>query len=71
VSVSQRVAHATSGNDINAYGPTSAQAASLQLARAQFTAVEEALRGEIEPELEALRRSMDAAAAPWTPGRGL
>jgi hypothetical protein len=71
VTVAQRISHASNGSRTNIYGPTPVQRTSLRLARAQFSVVEDALRGEIEAELLTLRREIEAAGVPWTPGRGL
>jgi photosystem II stability/assembly factor-like uncharacterized protein len=71
VTVAERVAHAGSGSRTNAYGPTPAQRASLALARDAFRVVRQALDGNIEPALASLRRDVEAAGVPWTPGRGL
>jgi hypothetical protein len=71
VPVSQRLSFAAFGSRTNAYGPTPAQEEALTLARQQFDEVEAVLRGAVERDLEALRRDLDDAGVPWTPGRGL
>ncbi|MDE2973469.1 MAG: glycosyl hydrolase [Gemmatimonadota bacterium] len=51
--------------------PTETQRASLAVAREGFSEVAAALGSLLRDDLAALERDMEAAGAPWTPGRGI
>ncbi|MDE2870067.1 MAG: glycosyl hydrolase, partial [Gemmatimonadota bacterium] len=51
--------------------PTGTQRASLAIAWEGFDEVVAALRSLLRDDLAALERDMEAAGAPWTPGRGV
>ena len=53
------------------YGPTPTHERMMEIAEAEFEAVKTALRRMGDTELPALRRSLDEAGVPWTPGRGV
>ena len=51
--------------------PTATQEQSLQIAQSQFTAVKAELSDLLQQTLPALEADLEAAGAPWTPGRQL
>jgi len=68
VPVSGRLWHARFSPGSNVHGPTKAQRESFRIAQAQFEDVKSELDA-IAAEYRALKRAMDEAGVPWTPGR--
>jgi len=71
MTVEARVWHARFRPGSNAYGPTPEQRESLTIARATYDAVIAELDGIVNGEYAALKRALDDAKVPWTPGRGI
>jgi len=67
----QRVGSVAGGSWNTAQAPTETQKQSLAVARAQLGETNAALGKLIEEELPALDRDLEAAGAPYTPGRRL
>ena len=55
----------------NAYGPTQEQRESLSIARQAYDAVVAELDVLVNEEYAALKKALDDAKVPWTPGRGI
>jgi len=55
----------------NAYGPTGTSRQQLEIARAEFQALQPRLRTLVEEEWPAFARRLDAAGVPWTLGRAV
>ncbi|MGH7540209.1 MAG: WD40/YVTN/BNR-like repeat-containing protein [Gemmatimonadota bacterium] len=53
------------------HGPTATHRRQYEIAAEQFTEVHDDLRQLIETDLPALEERLEAAGAPWTPGRGV
>jgi photosystem II stability/assembly factor-like uncharacterized protein len=70
VSISQRLSVALLGTAWSTYGPTETHLESLAIAQRQFDDVSARLAVLLNDTLPALRAQLDAAAVPWTPGRG-
>jgi photosystem II stability/assembly factor-like uncharacterized protein len=64
-----RVASITDGQ--SDYGPTTTHRRALEIATAEFAAIEPGLRQVLEVDLPELDAEMEAAGVPWTPGRPL
>jgi hypothetical protein len=71
VSISQRLNAATMGTFRSTYGPTATHSRMLDIAESEFSAVKGRIRQVADTELPALRRQLDEAGVPWTPGRGV
>ncbi len=52
-------------------GPTETHRKLYDIASSEFTGVLDRLRGIVEVEIAGLHERLEAAGAPWTPGRGL
>jgi photosystem II stability/assembly factor-like uncharacterized protein len=70
-SIQRRVQVAFLGTLRSTYGPTPTHRRSLEIAEQELGGVRERLRTLVEERLPALERQLDAAGAPWTPGRPL
>jgi photosystem II stability/assembly factor-like uncharacterized protein len=71
VSIGRRIEVAVLGTFRSTYGPTPTHLRQVEIAEAEFAGVRQRL-GEInERTLPDLRRELDAAGVPWTPGRGV
>jgi len=68
-SIASRARNALMGTLGNTYGPTQTQRRQFEIAREEYDAVIAAIRAVVETDLEALKRKLDEAGAPWTPGR--
>ena len=66
-----RLAHARFRPSTNAYGPTPAQRESLRIARRLYDEVAGELTTLVDEEYAGLKRALDDAKVPWTPGRGV
>jgi len=71
VPVDARLAHARFDPTTNAYGPTPAQRESLRIARKAYDDVTAVLSALVDGEYAQLKRDLDAAGVPWSPGRGI
>jgi photosystem II stability/assembly factor-like uncharacterized protein len=71
MSVQARLWHARFDPASSAHGPTSAQEESLSIARKAFDETVAELARIVDTDYAGLKRAMDAAGVPWTPGRGV
>ncbi len=71
MSVSERLFYATYARTTNAYGPTQTQRDTFAIARDAYDEIGSALTALIDGEYASLKRDLDAAGVPWTPGRGV
>ncbi|MCZ6854606.1 MAG: glycosyl hydrolase [Gammaproteobacteria bacterium] len=71
VTLESRLWHSRFEGRLNAYGPTPAQRKSLEIARALHNEVTNQLTELINDEYSDLKKALDAASVPWTPGRGI
>ncbi len=71
VSISQRLNVAMMGTFRSSYGPTLTHVRSLEIARSDFSEVKGDLQKILDKDLPMLRRQLDEAKVPWTPGRGV
>ena len=71
VSVARRINVAQMGTSFSSYGPTPTHERSLEIAEQNFAGIKTALERIFNTELPALRKAMDDAGVPWTPGRGV
>jgi hypothetical protein len=71
VSISQRLSAVMMGTFRSSYGPTPTHVRSLEIAESDFSEVKARLQEIHDTELPALRRQLDEAGVPWTPGRGV
>ena len=68
-SITQRVQGVVSGSWSSNSAPTETHREALRIAGEQFEPLLEELRTLVERDLKALEDKLDAAGAPWTPGR--
>ena len=71
VSVGGRINVAQMGTSFSSYGPTPTHERSLEIAEKEFAGIKAALERIFNTELPTLRKAMDEAGVPWTPGRGV
>jgi photosystem II stability/assembly factor-like uncharacterized protein len=71
VSVARRINVAQMGTAFSSYGPTPTHERSMEIAEQEFAGIKAALDRIFSTELPALRKAMDEAGVPWTPGRGV
>ncbi len=71
LSVQQRVGVAQLGTLFSTYGATPTHQRSLEIGEQNFAAIKTALDRIFDSDLPALRKAMDDAGVPWTPGRGV
>ncbi len=71
MSINDRIDVAATGARTSAYGPTATQARNLEIAEIDFKEVGQALDRLIDREFAALKKKLDTAGVPWTPGRGV
>jgi hypothetical protein len=71
VSIARRARVALTGTALSTYGPTAMHESNLQMAEKGFEQVRQGIDRIIGDDLPALRRELDAAGVPWTPGRGV
>jgi hypothetical protein len=71
VSISSRLNAAVMGTFRSSYGPTATHSQAVEIAEAEFAGVESSLGRIVEVEMPALRKELDKASVPWTPGRGV
>jgi hypothetical protein len=68
-SISDRVSTAFEDERLSTARPTETDRASYALAAEDFAKAQADLRRLVEVDLVSLERDLDAAGAPWTPGR--
>jgi hypothetical protein len=71
VSISQRLQFAVMGTFRSTYGPTPSHLRSVEIAESDFATVKSRIKSITDSELPDLRRQLDEAGVPWTPGRGV
>jgi len=71
VSVQSRTSVAALGTLFSTYGPTPTHLHSLEIGEHEFANIKTALERIFNTDLPALRKAMDDAGVPWTPGRGV
>jgi hypothetical protein len=71
VSISSRLNAAVMGTFRSSYGPTATHSQAVEIAEAEFAGVESSLGRIVDIEMPALRKELDKAGVPWTPGRGV
>ena len=71
MSVRDRLSYASYDPNGNAHGPTQTQRETFAIARDAYAEIGPALTALIDSEYQALKRALDAAGVPWTPGRGV
>jgi photosystem II stability/assembly factor-like uncharacterized protein len=71
VSIERRLEVAVLGTFRSTYGPTPTHLRSVEIAGEAFAGVKAAIARITDDALPALRRDLDAAGVPWTPGRGV
>ena len=71
VSVQARASVAALGTLFSTYGPTPTHLNSLEIAEQNFAVIKTSLNRIFNTDLPALRKAMDDAGVPWTPGRGV
>ena len=70
-SIMDRVQNIVSGHWSTTYGPTRTHLRDYEIAAQAFGTVLEKLRTLVEVDLRKLEEDLEAAGAPWTPGRGV
>jgi hypothetical protein len=71
VSISRRLEVATMGTFRSTYGPTPTHSRALEIATGEFSELKLRLKQINDVELPVLRKQLDEAGVPWTPGRGV
>ena len=71
VSVSRRINVAQLGTSYSTYGPAPMHERSLEIGEQVFAGIKTALDRIFNTDMPALRRALDEAGVPWTPGRGV
>jgi photosystem II stability/assembly factor-like uncharacterized protein len=69
MTISRRVRVAQMGTALSTYGPTPTHRRSLEIAEQDLAKLRERLNAVLEQRLPAFENKLDAAGAPWTPGR--
>jgi photosystem II stability/assembly factor-like uncharacterized protein len=67
--ISRRVQVAQIGTSLSTYGPTPTHRRSLEIAEQELAKVREQLNAILERRLPEFEKKLEAAGAPWTPGR--
>ena len=71
VSVQKRLQVAMMGTSFSTYGPAPMHQQSLEIAEQKFAGIKSALDRITGTDMPALRKALDDADVPWTPGRGV
>ena len=71
VSINRRLEVAMMGTFRSTYGPTVTHRESIEIAELEFAALKTSIQRISEVEMPALRKELNAAGVPWTPGRGV
>jgi hypothetical protein len=66
-----RVQTVVSGHWTTSYGPTNSHRRSYEIAAEEYSALLEDLKKLVEQDVAQLGQKLEAAGAPWTPGRGI
>ncbi len=69
--IAGRLRNAAMTDGLSDYGPTATHRRSLEIAASEFAELEPRLRRVLETDMPALEAKLEAAGAPWTPGRPL
>ena len=59
------------GTSFSTYGPGQMHEQSLEITEQGFANIKSALNRIFNTDMPALRKAMDDAGVPWTPGRGV
>ncbi|MEQ8767087.1 MAG: glycosyl hydrolase, partial [Planctomycetota bacterium] len=68
-SILSRLRTAYFGSFGQSYGPTQTHRRQVEIAKEEYAAVKDDIRSLVETDVEELKKKLDAAGAPWTPGR--
>ena len=71
VSVKRRIQVARLGTSFSTYGATPMHLEAVEIGEQKFTGIKSALDRIFGSDMPALRKAMDEAGVPWTPGRGV
>ena len=71
VSINRRLEVAVMGTFRSTYGPTATHMESIEIAELEFAGIKTSIQRINEVEMPALRKELNAAGVPWTPGRGV
>jgi len=71
VSVSRRINVAQLGTSYSTYGPAPMHERSLEIGEQLFAGIKTTLDRIFNTDMPALRKALDEAGVPWTPGRGV
>ncbi len=71
VSVQRRLSVARLGTAFSTYGPSPTHQHSLEIGEQGFAGIKTALKRIFDTDMPALRKALDDAGVPWTPGRGV
>jgi hypothetical protein len=71
VSISRRLEVARMGTFRSTYGPTPTHTRAVEIAESQFEQLKSRLKEITGRDMPALRKQLDEAGVPWTPGRGV
>ena len=71
LSVKSRLSYASYNPSRNAYGPTKTEKNSLIIANDLYNEISAQLTFLIDQEYENLKKSLDEAHVPWSPGRNI
>src|SRR5512143_314636 len=69
MTITRRVRVAQMGTTLSTYGPTPTHRRSLEIAEQELAKLREQLNAVLEQRLPAFEKKLEAAGAPWTPGR--
>jgi photosystem II stability/assembly factor-like uncharacterized protein len=69
MTITRRVRVAQMGTALSTYGPTPTHRRSLEIAEEELAKLRERLNAVLEQRLPAFEKRLEAAGAPWTPGR--
>ena len=69
IAILSRIQNALSGSSRQTYGPTETHRRQLEIGREQFVGLEEELEALLQGPWQGLLDALEAAEAPWTPGR--
>ena len=69
MTITRRLRVAQMGTSLSTYGPTPTHRRSLEIAEQELAKLREQLNAVLEQRLPAFEKKLEAAGAPWTPGR--
>ncbi|MHC5025481.1 MAG: VPS10 domain-containing protein [Planctomycetota bacterium] len=70
-SITSRLQNALFGTMRQSYGPTTTHRRQLEIARAEYAEIAGEIKNVLDNDVPALKEQLDAAGAPWTPGRAI